>query len=162
MTKTAQAPSANPRRGRRIQVRKSGIHGRGVYALQAIASGERIVEYKGEVISWPEALSRHPHDPADPNHTFYFHVDDSNVIDGKFGGNMARWINHACEPNCEAEEDNGRIYIQALRDLMPGEELFFDYGLVIDDRHTPKLKKEYECRCGSDSCRRTMLAPKRR
>ncbi len=148
--------------GRRIQVRRSGVHGKGVYALQPIAAGERIIEYTGERISWPEALRRHPHDPADPHHTFYFHIDDTQVIDAKYGGNTARWINHACEPNCESETTDGRVFIKALRDLMPGEELFYDYGLVIDERHTPKLKKEYACRCGAASCRGTMLAPKRR
>jgi SET domain-containing protein len=173
MSKTAQAAArtahhvdqlADPghrRSGRRIQARKSGVHGRGVFAVAEIAAGERIVEYKGEVISWKEALRRHPHDPADPNHTFYFHVDDKSVIDGGVRGNLARWINHACEPNCEADEVDGRIFIMALRDLMPGEELFYDYRLVIDERYTPKLKKEFECRCGSPHCRGTMLAPKR-
>ena len=146
---------------RRIQVRRSGVHGKGVFALQPIAAGERIIEYKGEVITWPQALKRHPHDPLDPNHTFYFHVDDKHVIDAKVGGNASRWINHACDPNCQADEEEGRIFIHALRDLHPGEELFYDYGLIIDDRYTPKLKREYACRCGSPVCRGTMLSPKR-
>lgn len=159
----AQTAAVPPPRGRRIQVRKSGVHGKGVFALQPIARGERIIEYTGEVISWPEALRRHPHDPTDPNHTFYFSLDDgSTVIDAKHGGNAARWINHACEPNCESDEtDDGRVFIKALRKLKPGEELFYDYGLVINERYTAKLKKEYECRCGSKHCRGTMLAPKR-
>jgi SET domain-containing protein len=165
MTKTAQ-PSrrraeAAPA-GRRIQVRRSGVHGKGVFALQPLAAGERIIEYVGEVITWPEALRRHPHDPAQPNHTFYFHVDDEHVIDANVGGNAARWINHSCSPNCHADEVDGRIFIEALRDIAPGEELFYDYGLIIDERYTPKLKREYECRCGRPGCRRTMLAPKRR
>ena len=74
MSKTVQAgrngktPPRHLSRGdsRRIQVRKSGVHGKGVFALKPIAAGERIIEYTGEIISWPEALRRHPHDPADP------------------------------------------------------------------------------------------------
>jgi uncharacterized protein len=154
--------SAAAQGGRRIQVRKSGVHGKGVFALQPIAKGQAIIEYVGEIIGWSEALRRHPHDPKDPNHTFYFSLDDgSHVIDAKHGGNAARWINHACEPNCEADETEGRVFIKALRRLKPGEELFYDYGLVIAERYTAKLKKEYECRCGSPLCRGTMLAPKR-
>jgi SET domain-containing protein len=148
--------------GRRIQVRRSGVHGKGVFALRRIAAGEQLIEYLGERITWREALKRHPHDPSDPNHTFYFHIDDKQVIDAAVGGNAARWINHACDPNCEADEVDGRVFIKALRDIAPGEELFYDYGLVIDDRYTPKLKKQFECRCGSADCRGTMLAPKRR
>jgi SET domain-containing protein len=163
--KLAKKPVAKapPVRGdqRRIQVRKSGVHGKGVFALQPIAAGERIIEYHGERISWPEALRRHPHNPQDPNHTFYFHVDEKHVLDANVGGNASRWINHACDPNCQADEIDGRIFISALRDLAPGDELFYDYGLVIDERYTPALKKEYECRCGSPKCRRTMLSPKR-
>jgi SET domain-containing protein len=142
-------------------VRRSSVHGKGVFAVAPIRAGERIIEYKGEVITWAEALRRHPHDPSDPHHTFYFHIDDGHVIDAKYGGNAARWINHACNPNCEADEVNGRVFIKALRDIAPGEELFYDYRLVIDERYTPKLKKQYECRCGAPNCRRTMLAPKR-
>ncbi|WKB50913.1 SET domain-containing protein [Eleftheria terrae] len=157
---TARQP-ATPAAGRRTQVRRSGVHGKGVYALTAFKKGETIIEYRGEVITWEEALRRHPHDPNDPHHTFYFHIDDEHVIDGKYKGNSARWINHHCDPNCEADEVEGRVFVKALRNIKPGEELFYDYGLVIDARYTAKLKKEYECRCGSSKCRGTMLAPKR-
>lgn len=153
-------PQTRKPSGRRIQVRNSGVHGKGVYALVTIPKGAVVIEYKGEVISWDEALRRHPHDPSDPDHTFYFHVDEARTIDGKVGGNMARWINHGCHPNCEAEEVDGRIFIKALRTMKPGEELFYNYGLVIDERHTAKLKKQFECRCGKPQCRGTMLAPK--
>jgi hypothetical protein len=144
---------------RRIAVRRSGVHGKGVFAVEPIAAGERLIEYKGERISWKEALRRHPHNPAEPNHTFYFALDSGKVIDGKVNGNSARWINHSCAPNCEAEEIDGHVYVHALRDIAEGEEVFYDYGLVIDARQTKKLKKEYECRCGARKCRGTMLAP---
>jgi uncharacterized protein len=147
--------------GRRIQVRKSGIHGKGVFALRPIAKGETVIEYLGEIVTWKEALRRHPHDPKDPNHTFYFHIDDKHVIDAAYGGNAARWINHACSPNCEADEEGGRVFIKALRNIKSGEELFYDYGLTIDERYTPALKKQYPCRCGTRGCRGTLLAPKR-
>ncbi len=155
------AATAAPQ-GRRIQVRKSGVHGKGVFALRPIAQGETVIEYTGELITWAEALRRHPHDPKDPNHTFYFHIDGERVIDAKHGGNAARWINHACAPNCEADEDGERVFIKALRDIQPGEELFYDYGLVIDERYTPALKRQFACHCGASDCRGTMLAPKRR
>lgn len=167
MTQAAKRKDTSPRTvdakpaGRRIQVRRSGVHGKGVFALTKLARGEQVIEYKGEIITWPEALRRHPHDPSDPNHTFYFHIDDGRVIDANVDGNAARWINHACDPNCEADETDGRVFIKALRTIKPGEELFYDYGLVIDERYTPKLKKQFECRCGSPRCRGTMLAPKR-
>ena len=146
---------------RKIEVRESGVHGRGVYAVAPITAGTQIIEYTGERITWEEAVERHPHDPSQPNHTFYFHIDGGLVIDG-LRGNSARWINHACEPNCEADEVDGRVFIKALRDLAPGEELFYDYRLVLDERHTPKVKKQFACWCGAPTCRGTMLAPKRR
>ena len=150
-----------PVTGRRIQVRRSGVHGKGVFATQDIAVGETIIEYLGEVISWPEAQERHPHNPSDPNHTFYFHIDENHVIDALYGGNSSRWINHACEPNCEADEQGGRVFINALRNIKAGEELNYDYGLVIEARYSAKLKAEYSCRCGAKNCRGTLLAPKR-
>ena len=146
---------------RRIQTRRSGVHGKGVFALQDIAEGETIIEYVGEVVTWAEAQERHPHDPTDPNHTFYFHIDEDHVIDALFGGNSSRWINHSCDANCEADEVNGRVFIKARRDIVAGEELNYDYGLIIDERYTPKLKAEYPCWCGAKTCRGTLLAPKR-
>lgn len=150
---------------RRIQVRRSGVHGRGVYAVGPIAAGERVVEYTGERISDEEAARRHPADPADPHHTFYFSLEGGGVIDARHKGNSARWINHACAPdgpNCEAAEVKGRVFIHALRDIEAGEELFYDYHLTVDERLTAKLKRDYACRCGAASCRGTLLLPKRR
>ncbi len=159
--RSSTAPKA-PASSRRIQVRRSGVHGKGVFALQDIAEGETIIEYVGEVITWDEAQDRHPHDPSDPNHTFYFHVDEDRVIDALYGGNSSRWINHSCDPNCEADEEGGRVFIKALRNIQAGEELNYDYGLIIDEPYTKKLKAEYPCWCGAKSCRGTLLAPKDR
>jgi uncharacterized protein len=160
---TAKKSSASRRP--KISVRNSRIHGRGVYAARRIAKGERVIEYKGEIITWKEADRRPPSDPDDPHHTFFFSLDDGkHVIDAAVDGNAARWINHSCDPNCETEEDDDedRVYIVALRDIRPGEELFYDYGLIIDERITPTLKKNYECRCGAKDCRGTMLALRKR
>ena len=163
--KTLQKPpesKATAGKRKTIEVRASGIHGKGVFALVPIAAGERIIEYKGRVITWKQAQRRHPHDPNDPNHTFFFHIDDKRVIDGDDGGNAARWINHACGPNCEADEDEaaGRVFIKALRDIAAGAELSYDYGLILEGRHSKNVKKEFACRCGTPQCRGTMLAPK--
>jgi SET domain-containing protein len=147
----------------RIIVRNSRIHGRGVYAARRLKAGEVIIEYKGERISWKEADRRPSSDPDDPHHTFYFSLSDGKtVIDANVGGNAARWINHSCDPNCESDEsDDGRVFIQAMRDIRKGEELNYDYALVIDERMTPALKRSYACHCGARKCRGTMLAPKR-
>lgn len=167
MTKTPRKPAARtttPARAqdaRRIQTRRSGVHGKGVFALVDIGPGETLIEYTGEVITWAEALDRHPHDPSDPNHTFYFHIDEDHVIDAKYGGNSARWINHSCAPNCEADIEDGRVFIRSKRAIRAGEELFYDYGLVIDEPLTPKLKAQYPCWCGAPKCRGTLLAPRR-
>ena len=147
---------------RRLQTRRSGVHGKGVFALQDLAEGETLIEYVGDVISWPEALRRHPHDPANPHHTFYFHIDETHVIDAKVGGNSSRWINHSCAPNCVADAVDGRVFIRALRAIAAGSELFYDYGLIIDARYTPKLLADYPCWCGAPGCRGTLLAPKAR
>jgi uncharacterized protein len=147
--------------GNFIKARKSTVHGKGVFAVAPIAEGQHLIEYIGEHIGWKEALRRHPHDPAQPNHTFYFSLESGDCIDANVGGNDARWINHSCAPNCEAEELHGRVFIKALRNITKGEELFYNYGLIIDDKYTKKLKAEYACWCGAPKCRGTMLAPKK-
>ncbi len=156
------APASTTRKAK-IVVRDSGIHGRGVYAAREIRAGERIIEYRGEIISWKEADRRPPSDPDDPSHTFFFSLSDGKrVIDGSIGGNSSRWINHSCAPNCEtAETESGRVYVEALRDIHAGEELVYDYCLIIDEKITKKLKKQYRCLCGAPDCRGTMLAKKK-
>jgi SET domain-containing protein len=145
-----------------IAVKTSPIHGKGVFAKAEISKGTPIIEYEGERISWKLAERRHPHDPDQPNHTFYFSLEDGRVIDANHGGNAARWINHSCKPNCEAKEGSydgaARVFIFAKRDLVPGEELFYDYSLDVEGLVTKQMKKDYECRCGAKRCRGTMLA----
>lgn len=143
--------------GRRTQVRESGIHGKGVFAVRPIKAGDKVLEYKGKIITWRKAQALHPHDPSQPNHTFYFHLDDGHVIDAKQNGNTARWINHSCEPNLEAEQEGMRVFLRALRDIEAGEELFYDYSLVVEGRLTQKLRQEHACLCNSPNCRGTML-----
>ncbi len=143
--------------GPSIEVLSSRVHGRGVFALRHMAPGERVIEYVGEIISMAEAQRRHPHDPSHPEHTFYFHIDDARVIDGLYGGNASRWINHSCRPNCEPVEENGRIFIQTRRQVWRGEELTFNYGLVSDEPMTDALKAKYACRCGAKKCKGTLL-----
>lgn len=147
--------------GRRIQVRRSGVHGKGVFAVRDLVANECIIEYVGQIITWEQAQERHPHDPDQPHHTFYFHVHDDKVIDAGVGGNSARWINHSCEPNCYADERGGRIFIVTRRPIAAGEELNYDYGLILPERYTKKRKAEYPCYCGTATCRGTLLAPKR-
>lgn len=147
-----------------IKVKQSEVHGKGVFAVTDIPKNTQIIEYTGERISWKVAEERHPHDPQQPNHTFYFGLEDGSTIDAKYGGNEAMWINHSCKPNCEAlEEDFGkttRVFLYAKKNIKKGEELFYDYGLVVDEKMTKQLKKDYECRCGAKHCRGTMLATK--
>jgi SET domain-containing protein len=144
-----------------LSVRTSGIHGRGVYARAFIPEDTRIVEYRGERITNAEAERRYPDDFTAAHHTFLFAVDDEIMVDAAFNGNLARWINHSCDPNCEAVIEDGRIYIESIRDIQPGEELAYDYNYILPERHTPKLKKRFPCHCGAASCRGTILGKKR-
>jgi SET domain-containing protein len=141
-----------------IEVLTSRVHGKGVFATRHMAAGERVIEYVGEVITMAEALRRHPHDPLQPDHTFYFHMDDGRVIDAHVGGNDSKWINHSCRPNCEPTLVKGRVFIQTRRPVFRGEELTFDYSLFSDEPMTEALRARYACRCGAKKCRGTMLA----
>lgn len=141
-------------------VKNSDLHGQGVFAARDIPAETVIFEYHGARISQEEADAQPSADPDNPFHTFFFSLSSGEIIDGGEGGNDARWINHSCEPNCEAQEDEegGRVYVVALRDITKGEELLYDYGLVIDDEITDTLKDQYRCLCGAPACRGTMLA----
>lgn len=140
-------------------VKPSTLHGTGVFAARDIPAGTTIFEYHGARISQEEADNMPSADPDDPFHTFFFSLSSGEIIDGAQGGNDARWINHSCEPNCEAQEndDGTRVYIVALQDIAAGEELLYDYGLVIDEEMSDELQQQYRCLCGAPSCRGTML-----
>lgn len=142
------------------EVRRSDLHGRGVFARRPIPKGTYILEYEGVRISPEEADAQEPTDPNDPYHTFFFAISNGMIIDGGQNGNDSRFINHSCDPNCEGHEsDNGdKVFIVAMRDIAQGEELLYDYALTIDDKLTKTLKKQYACWCGAKTCRGTMLA----
>ena len=142
---------------KRVSVRRSSIHGKGVFALRALTPGERIFEYKGLLTTWTEA-SRHHERREQEAHTFLFGRSDGRVIDGGRGGNSARWLNHSCAPNCESIEDGGRIFIQAIRSIEAGEELFIEYLLVIESPMAEDVRAQYACRCAATGFRQSMLA----
>jgi SET domain-containing protein len=144
------------------RVRKSKIHGRGVFAARKIPKGTRIIEYKGKRITYTLACELYPDIEGEPTHTFLFELEDDLVIDAAQDGNSARWINHSCAPNCEAvEDDDQRIFIEAIRTIQPGEELGYDYNITLEERHTPREKRRWPCLCGARDCRGTLLGKKR-
>jgi len=140
-------------------VRRSRIHGSGVYAAREIPKGTRIVEYLGDRISHAQADARYEAKGQDDGHTFLFVVSSKVVIDAGVDGNEARFINHSCDPNCETVIEGGRVFIEALRDIAPGEELGYEYGLTWESTDDPDELANYACRCGAASCRGTMLDP---
>jgi SET domain-containing protein len=144
-----------------VEVRQSPIHGSGMFALRHISAGQRIIEYTGERITPAEADARYDDDQSDHAHVLLFTVDDKTMIDGGNGGNESRFINHSCEPNCQAVTEDGRIFIEALRDIAAGAELTYDYALRRPGRYRAAWRELYACHCGAPNCRGTMLAPRR-
>lgn len=149
-------PSAAP-----FEIRASPRHGAGAFAVRRIPSGTRLIEYAGARITPEQAHSRYPDVLGESHHTYLFAIDDDVVIDASVGGNEARFINHSCDPNCDAVIADGRIWIETIRDVAPGEELAYDYAFVLPERHTPAAKRRYPCNCGSSNCRGTILTKKR-
>ena len=155
-----QAKKKRSTANRPFRVRQSAIHGRGVFAARKIRKGARIVQYKGERITWEEAERRYPVDPV-PYHTFLFEIGDgTHCLDAVKRGSPAKWINHSCKPNCETIDEEGRIFIESIRDIKAGEELFFDYNIQLDEPHTAKAKKRFPCFCGNRNCRGTLVGKK--
>src|SRR5688572_17900749 len=144
-----------------FEIRDSPIHGAGAFATRAIAGGTRLIEYRGERLTPGEADARYPDVAGGTHHTYLFAIDDDVVIDAAVDGNVARFINHSCGPNCDAVIDAGRIWIETIRAIEPGEELAYDYAYVLEERHTPAAKRRYPCTCGAATCRGTILTKKR-
>jgi SET domain-containing protein len=134
------------------EIRGSVIHGRGVYATQSIPKETPIIEYVGELIDKEEserrAHAQHAKSLKSGDAAVYIFTLSKNYdIDGNVPWNTARLINHSCNPNCEAWIVGRSIYIHALRDIQPGEELTFDYGFDVD------CYEDHPCLCGSQNCK---------
>lgn len=140
-----------------LEVRHSPLQGMGVFALKRIRKGTPIIEYLGERITPAESDKRYAR-LEKPEHTFLFTVDDRLVVDATWKGNVARYINHSCNPNCESVIERRRIWIKAIRTIEAGEELVYDYNLELPGRRPRGWQQIYECRCGNDNCRGTLLA----
>ncbi len=153
---------------RRILVRNSPIHGRGVFAATDLPAGVRVIRYKGKVITHAEADRRYD-DSLDSGHTFLFTLNDKYIVDANRDGNGARWINHSCDPNCESsivvnrdgDESRDQVWIETSRPIKAGTELTYNYGIVLEVPHTKRMKAVWACLCGSRKCTGTMLQPKR-
>jgi uncharacterized protein len=130
-----------------IEFRTSTIHGTGGFAVQKIPAGTRIIEYIGELITKEESLRR-----VEADNEFIFELDGEHDLDGSVDWNPARLINHSCGPNCESEIDEDHVWIVAMRDIEPGEELTFNYCYDLEDY------RQYPCRCGSPQCVGYMVA----
>ena len=144
-----------------VEIKASPMQGFGAFAQAGIPGGARLIEYAGERLTPAQAEARYPDDDAARHHTFLFAIDDDVVIDAAVNGNDARWINHSCDPNCDAVIEDGRIWIETIREIEPGEELAYDYAYMLEERHTPAAKKRFPCHCGAATCRGTILAKKR-
>lgn len=133
-----------------LEVRKSAIQGRGVFAARGIAKGQRLIEYKGTRRRWACY-------DDDQDYVCLFDVGRGLVVDPRQNGNIARYINHSCDPNCEAVLDNGRIYIESLRAIAKGEEITYDYALTFERPPSKRDMERYRCYCRGANCRGTLL-----
>lgn len=159
-TQTAQKPpkTSSPAASPLFELRRSSIQGTGAFALQPIPKDTRLIEYTGERITPAEADRRYDDTAMERHHTFLFSVSPRVCIDASVDGNDARFFNHSCEPNCEAQNHRGRIFLYTLRDVSPGEELCYDYAYEVDGETDEEDRLRYACRCGAPSCRGTILA----
>ena len=127
-------------------VRSSAIHAAGCYTTLPIRKGKRILEYTGPRFSKEEADLRYENRDI----TYLFGVGDGEVVIDGFGIGM--FMNHCCDPNCETEDVNGRVFVSAIRDIAAGEELTYEYNLYDSDDY------ECPCYCGMPNCRGTMFS----
>jgi SET domain-containing protein len=126
-------------------IRSSALHGAGVYTTAPIAKGTRVLEYSGPRMSAKQADGLY-----DGEVTYLFGMEGGKTIIDGFG--MAAFVNHSCDPNCESDQIDNRVWIISLRDIAAGEELTYDYNIYDADVDDPAL-----CRCGASNCRGTML-----
>jgi SET domain-containing protein len=149
--------ASTSRRNPWLVLRRSKIHGRGVYARKDIPKGTRLIEYTGERISNAEADRRYDDGSMAKHHTFLFILNARSCIDAAVGGNISRYINHSCDPNCVAWIEGQHIWIDAERDIKQGEELAYDYEYDFLPDYTIEDLEFYPCYCGSRNCRGTIV-----
>jgi SET domain-containing protein len=157
--KSTAAASSSSGRPLPFELRESPIQGRGAFATRRIRKGARIIEYTGERISQDEADKRYDDEAMGRHHTFLFTLDEDTVIDAAVDGNEARFINHSCDPNCQALIEGDKIFIYALKDISLGTELVYDYAYERAEGMDEESEMLYVCRCGAKNCRGTILAP---
>lgn len=145
-----------------VRVGRSRIQGQGVFAKRNIPKGARIIEYAGERV--PIARLFAESNGGSAAHVYLFHLREDIAVDGARNGNESRFINHSCDPNCEAYIFDDRIWIYAMRDIARHEELTFDYqlGPAFPGGRKKPSAEDYRCRCGSPNCRGTILPAGRR
>jgi hypothetical protein len=131
-----------------LEIGSSGIHGRGGFARRAIPMATTVVEYVGDRIDKAESARR-----CEDGNPYIFTINDDWDLDGDVPGNPARFLNHSCDPNCEAQQEEDRIWIVALRDIAPGEELTFNYGYDLEEW------RDHPCECGATGCLGYIVAP---
>lgn len=133
------------------ELKQSGIHNKGMFAAQDIPKGTRIIEYVGEKITKKESLKRcleweEKARKKGAGLVYIFDLDKKYDLDGNIDENPAKYINHSCEENCEAVDEEGRIWIYSVKKISKGDELFFDYGYNLEHF------MDHPCLCGSDNC----------
>jgi uncharacterized protein len=134
-----------------IEVRQSSIHNSGVFATADIPPDTKIVEYIGERITKKESERRGLELIEKAKQTgeaavYIFTLNSRYDLDGAKENNPARYINHSCDPNCEAFIEKGRVWIYSKRAIQAGEELGYNYGFELD------TWEDHPCRCGTDRC----------
>jgi len=141
-------------------IRSSKIQGKGAFATRRIRKGERIIEYLGECIDADESDIRYPDGEMGRHHTFLFSIGDgTRVLDAGPLEWPAKYVNHSCDPNTEAiEEEDGRVFVHALRAIEQDQELLYDYAYERTPEHTEEDEQLYKCLCGSPKCRGSILA----
>ncbi|CAL1288139.1 unnamed protein product [Larinioides sclopetarius] len=134
-----------------VGVYRSSIHGRGLFCKRNIDPGELVIEYAGEVIRSVLTDKRERIYQSKGIGCYMFRIDDDEVVDATMHGNAARFINHSCEPNCFSKvitiDGKKHIVIFALRRIIKGEELTYDYKFPFEDEKIP-------CHCNSRRCRK--------
>ena len=136
------------------KVKKSRVHGSGIFAREYIKKNTKIIEYIGKKVSKAEGdrrsekrINKFLNSKVD-GAVYIFELNKKYDIDGYYSYNKARFINHSCQPNCEVEIIKGQIWICSVKNIQKGEELNYDYGYEFDEEDY----KDHRCKCGSKNC----------